>query len=217
MRKIVLLCVLTTALVMTSCGNEKENPQSMPKTTEKNTEKPVETAESMAEKEFISFQDIPDQFLLASGAGAWGNYITIEDDGSFAGNYHDSEMGSVGKKHPHGTVYYCDYYGQLSEPEKVNEYTYSVKIKSLKVKVKPGKKEINDKIKFIYTKPYGLEKGKALLFYSPKASMSELPEDYLSWVIPGYDSEEAIEGDEISFWGFYNPKTGAGFIDTEAD
>ena len=220
MRKIVL-CVLITALVMISCGNEKENPQSMPKTTEKNTKKPeetmLETAEDMDEEDSISFQDIPDQFLYASGVGAWGNYITIEDDGSFAGNYHDSEMGSVGKKHPHGTVYYCDYYGQLSKPEKVNEYTYSVKIKSLKVKVKPGKKEINDKIKFIYTKPYGLEKGKALLFYSPKAPMSELPEGYLSWAVLGYDSEEMLEEEEIGFWGFYNPKTGAGFIDTEAE
>ena len=211
---------MITALVMTSCG-KKESPQSMPKTTEKNTEKPektmLETAEDMDEEDSISFQDIPDQFLYASGAGAWGNYIKIEDDGSFVGNYHDSEAGSVGKKHPHGTVYICDYYGQLSEPEKINEYTYSVKIKSLKMKEKPGKKEIDDKIKFIYTKPLGLEKGNELLFYSPNAPKSELPEKYLLWALPLSLSEEEIEEEEIGYWGFFNPKTEAGFVNREAD
>lgn len=216
MRKIMIL-ILISSFVMTGCGNKKENQQSMPKTTGKNTETPVETmletAEDMDEEESISFQDIPNQFLFASGAGAWATYMTIEDDGSFVGEYRDSNVGSVGKKHPHGTVHYCDFYGTLSEPEKVNEYTYSVKIKSLKTRVKPGKKEIKDKIKYIYTEPYGLENAKKLLIYLPGAPKSELSEEFLMWTGVGYDWDEDVKEDELSFWGIYNPKDETGFVE----
>ncbi len=221
MRKIVL-CVLITALIMTSCGN-KENPQSMSKTIEKNTEKPVETTEDteslegsmedMQEEEELSFQDIPNQFLFASGAGAWGTIMKIKEDGSFVGNYHDSTMGDRGKKYPYGTVDYCDFYGEFSKPKKINDYTYSIKVKSLEMKEKPGKKEITDKVRYISTEPYGLENAKKLLIYLPSAPISELPEEFLMWINVGFDGDEDVKEDELSIWGIYNPKDKTGFVE----
>ena len=68
------------------------------------------------------------RFVFASGAGAWGTELTIDDDGSFKGQYHDSDMGSTGDGYPNGTRYYSEFNGQFSEPEKVNEYTYKIYI-----------------------------------------------------------------------------------------
>ena len=67
-----------------------------------------------------------DGFGFSSGAGAWGTFLDLNDDGTFSGEFHDSNMGETGEGYPYGTVYVCDFSGKFSEPEKINEYTYSI-------------------------------------------------------------------------------------------
>ena len=38
------------------------------------------------------FKSMPKKFVFASGAGAWGTVITLKKDGSFTGQYHDSNI-----------------------------------------------------------------------------------------------------------------------------
>ena len=61
-------------------------------------------------------------FTFSSGVGGWSNELTIGKDGSFTGNYHDSEMGETGEGYPDGSLYGCAYHGQLTDPEQVDEF-----------------------------------------------------------------------------------------------
>lgn len=53
-------------------------------------------------------------FNFASGAGGWWTEFTMNGDGSFKGNYHDSEIGSTGRGYPKGTVYVCKFSGRFT-------------------------------------------------------------------------------------------------------
>lgn len=58
----------------------------------------------IAEEEF-SYKDLKGlTFAFSSGAGAWGTVLTVLEDGSFEGNYHDTNMGDTGEEYPNGSV-----------------------------------------------------------------------------------------------------------------
>ena len=42
-------------------------------------------------------------FEFSSGVGAWSTELTMLEDGTFWGNFHDSEMGETGEGYPNGT------------------------------------------------------------------------------------------------------------------
>ena len=56
---------------------------------------------------------LPIDLEFSSGAGAWGTGLTLAADGSFSGEYHDSDMGDSGDDYPDGTVYLCNFPGSL--------------------------------------------------------------------------------------------------------
>ena len=61
--------------------------------------------------DFAMFEGMEWSFL--SGAGAWSTDMRILEDGSFWGEYHDSEMGETGENSPDGTIYCCSFYGTM--------------------------------------------------------------------------------------------------------
>lgn len=106
----------------------------------------------------LTFDDLKNiQFVFSSGAGGWSTLLDIRPDGSFEGEYFDSDMGSTGEGYPNGTVYLCDFKGQFTEPEKIDEHTYAVKIASMEYKQEAGTREIKDSILYEYTDVYGLD------------------------------------------------------------
>lgn len=95
----------------------------------------------------LTFDDLKNiQFVFSSGAGGWSTLLDIRPDGSFEGEYFDSDMGSTGEGYPNGTVYLCDFKGRFTEPEKIDEHTYAVKIASMEYKQEAGTREIKDSI-----------------------------------------------------------------------
>lgn len=54
----------------------------------------------------------PLEFVFCSGAGAWRTTIVVNQDGSFSGEYLDSDMGDSGDGHPKGTQYICSFSGK---------------------------------------------------------------------------------------------------------
>lgn len=159
----------------------------------------------------FSFSNISQiEFLFASGAGAWGTWLTIDDDGTFSGNYHDSEMGSAGADYPNGICYLCRFSGKFSEPVKVNDYTYSVKLEQLEMEDTPGTEKIEDGIKYIYSQPYGLEGAENFLFYLPGTPVEDLPEGFLGW-----SGNAGYVGTELPSYGFYNANQEQGFFGCE--
>lgn len=158
----------------------------------------------------LSFSDFHFlKFWFSSGAGAWATQLSIRPDGSFAGEYHDNDMGAGGDGYPNGTCYQCTFNGQFSQPVKVNDYTYSMQILSISYANEPDTSEIKDDILYRYTTPYGLDETDSLLVYLPGAPLAELPEGYRSWV--GYYYLENTTDTELPFYGLYNEAEAEGF------
>lgn len=173
----------------------------------------TQTAKNTEKKTEFSFADISNlEFWYGSGAGAWCTTLTVNDDGTFEGNYHDSDMGDSGDDFPNGTCYSCTFIGKFTEPEQVNAYTYSVKIDRIDLEKKVDTEEIRDGVKYIYSQPYGVYDATEILFYKQGAPIKELPEEYRSWV--GYGNLNDLTETELPFYGLFNVNTGDGFSST---
>lgn len=148
-------------------------------------------------------------FDFSSGAGAWCTELSINSDGTFKGIYSDSDMGDTGDDYPNGTRYYCSFTGKFGNLEKVDEFTYKMKLVSLLYDDEPDKEEIIDGIRYIYSSAYGLVGGTDFLLYLPGAKLAELPEGYRGWV--GYYYLESTTETELPFYGLYNLNEENGF------
>lgn len=169
-----------------------------------------DTGEPALDSAALPFTDFKNlTFEFASGAGAWATQLSIHSDGTFAGEYHDSDMGSYDESHPNGTAYHCTFDGQFSQPVKVNDYTYSMQILSISYAKEPDTSETKDGVLYYYTTPYGLDGAETLLIYLPGAPLAELPEGYRSWV--GYYYLENTTDTELPFYGLYNEAEAEGF------
>lgn len=186
-------------------GQQTEQQAGAPQTTEQQTGQP--SGNTGAE---FSFEALEDRlFEFCSGAGAWSTELFINSDGTFEGIYHDSDMGDTGADYPNGTRYYCSFTGKFDNLEKVDEFTYKMKLVSLVYEDEPDKEEILDGIRYIYSGAYGLVGGTDFLLYLPGAKLADLPEGYRSWV--GYYDLESVEETELPYYGLYNLNEENGF------
>lgn len=133
-----------------------------------------------------TFRLFAGEYTFTSGVGFWSTEMTVKSDGSFYGIYHDSDMGSGGNGY-NTTMYYCDFSGKFKNPKKINSYTYSFEIDSIKFKNTPNTEEIKTegsaKVRYVYTDAYGLDCGaKTIYAYTPDAPVALLPDGFMSWV-----------------------------------
>ena len=157
----------------------------------------------------FSFADVADrEFYFSSGAGGWYTVLYIHEDGSFDGHYEDSNLGVTGEGYPNGTLYYSDFTGQFTEPEKVDDMTYRFRIESVEY-LQKGEEKIKDGVLYCYGGAYGLEEAEDLYLYLPGSEIARLPEGYRSW--GGYYDLESTEETELPFYGLYDEKSEAGF------
>lgn len=147
-------------------------------------------------------------FEFSSGAGAWSTELMMDANGAFAGNFHDSEMGETGEGYPNGTVYGCTFHGQLSDPEKVDETTWKVKIK---VEMDEGQvpEAIEDQIRYVTAPPYGLEKAETVMIYETGTPIEKLPEGFMSW---SHMQEVDPDAKTLPYYGIWNEADDAGFV-----
>lgn len=211
MKQLGLLCIMC-AITLSGCGKSikdyvKEKPAVSKEKVEINTEAISET-EAVTEtetEEGFTFADVKDwEFTFASGAGAWATILDIDEDGSFEGIYHDSDMGSTGEGYQYGTVYYCDFQGKFTKPEKVDEYTYKFQIEDISYANEVGTEEIIDQQLYVYTDAYGLENAKDFYMYLPGAPTAQFSEEILSWIHVFDYSENRAEEPELSFYVLCN-------------
>ena len=98
------------------------------------TEEGTSTAELQEEAVSALPGTYPIDMIFSSGAGGWSTTLTLSQDGSFTGAFSDSEMGERDEnEYPNGTVYVCNFSGQFKDIKKVNDYTYSMTLDSVKV------------------------------------------------------------------------------------
>ena len=172
--KFIILTIAGLLLVsLAACRNEKTS------NADQNTFNT--TADNQSRD--LTFEDLSHYaFQFCSGAGGWSTDFEIEKDGSFKGNYHDSDMGDTGENYENGTRYICGFSGNFTGLTKINDYTYEMKMENLTYEETPGKEEIADGVKYIYTDVYGLEGTDTFKVYLPGAPVSDLSEEEYFWV-----------------------------------
>lgn len=158
------------------------------------------------------FESMPRGFDFSSGAGAWGTHIDIENDGSFVGQYHDTEMGDAGEDNPNGTVFICNFSGKFSNPEQIDEYTYSMKLEWLETDGNLGDTYIEDGTMYINSEPYGFDDADEFIIYAPGIQISDLPEGFVVWLY-GFMNVETTK--VLPYYGIYNVSGEEGFIGYE--
>lgn len=147
------------------------------------------------------------EWTFCSGAGAWSTSIWIAPDGTFTGEYHDSEMGDAGESYPNGTVYGCLFHGQLSMGEQESEYAWNVHVDEVELDEGQLDEAIEDGVRYVTVDPYGLKAGNDMLLYLPGTPVEDLPEGFLLWA-------HLLDGSatELPYYGLYDAAEDTGFI-----
>lgn len=153
---------------------------------------------------------LPLEFLFASGAGAWGTYLTLYPDGHFEGVYEDGEM-IAAPEYPRGTSYYCKFNGKFSDITKVSEYAYSMRLEELTYETEVDKEWIEDQHRYIGSDALGLTDGEEFILYLPGTPLEELDEEFLYWW-PEYHLWVDGSVNILSSYGIRNVSTGQGFF-----
>ena len=169
-----------------------------------------------AETSSIRIEGLPETFAFASGAGGWSTEMTISDDWSFAGQFHDSDMGDTGDGYPNGTLYISDFSGAFSGQEWMSSYALKMKLFSLDCKQKENEESITDGIRRIGATPYGIYGGDEFILYLPGTPVSELTEDCMSWIRMFLNYQEPAELPE-GFFVLYNVHEGTAFVGQNDD
>lgn len=174
------------------------------------TEEAGETMSLEAEDDTLKLPaDMPSDFTFSSGAGGWSTDISLQTDGTFVGQYHDSDMGTSDDDYPNGTVYYCNFCGRLEIVQKLDEYSYALKLASLEKE--KGKEYIEDGIRYVPSEPYGMEKGKKYILYLPDTPLDGLSDEFLMWWPGRYDMQEQ-KRTTLGDYGLYNQDMEYGFF-----
>ena len=147
-------------------------------------------------------------FEFSSGAGAWNTELVIGEGGAFTGYYHDSEMGETGDGYPDGTVYGCLFHGQLSDPQQVDEYTWTVKV-SVELDEGQVPEAIEDGIRYVTSAPYGLEKAETVTVWLPGTPVEGLPEAFMFW---SHLADINPDAKEIPYYAIWSEADEAGFV-----
>ena len=226
-----ILILVAFAVLLCACSDKKEN---IPDDTSDNVQETT-TAEETAETETqnitenTAFEAITDEivttektdvlplngdsmeFAFLSGAGAWRTMLTLNADGTFTGEYHDSEMGIYADDYPNGSAYVCSFSGKFSDFEKINDYSYSMKLESVITERPEGEEWIADGIRYISSIPYGINDSTEFMLYLPETPVDSVSEDFLAWW-PFRYTQQSEPRDTLSCYGIRNIAQDYGFF-----
>lgn len=149
------------------------------------------------------------EWSFSSGAGGWSTDMRILPDGSFSGEYHDSEMGESAEAYPEGTVYCCSFSGRMSLAEQLDEHTWKIRVDALGVDESQAAEEIEGGIRYVFAEPYGISAGDEMLLFAPGAPVDGFTEDMKFWahLIGAEESVSTLEG-----WFLYSERNESGFV-----
>ena len=169
---------------------------------------------AFAENESIFAELESLEWSFSSGAGAWSTDMRILEDGSFTGEYHDSEMGESGKDYPEGTIYCSSFTGKMSFVEQVDENSMKIRIDELTVREEVGTEVIDSGIRFVIVEPFGLSQGDEMILYRPGTPINALTEDMQFWAHVQFAD---IPVTELKTWFLSSEKNESGFVGENYD
>ena len=174
-----------------------EQPREEPATAGEPSEAPEE--ESSAGPETALPDVLPMDFVFASGAGAWSTDLTLNQDGSFTGVYHDADT---------TTVYICTFSGQFGDIRQVDDHTWSMTLEETFIEETPAPEWDEGDIHYIAAEPFGIEAGTTFLLYAPETPTAGLSQEFLSW----WPSWNVEDNGTLGCWGLSNAEMGYGFF-----
>ncbi len=147
---------------------------------------------------------MPSIWCFASGAGGWSTDLTIMEDGSFVGYYHDWDGGGD-EAYPRGVLEECRFIGSFSELERISDYEFRVVVVSIVQEGIPGDTYVRDGMLVTVGHPYGIGEGDSFVLYLPGTPMNRIPPAYHEWA--------HVADDEWHTCGFalYNMTDGFGW------
>lgn len=151
-------------------------------------------------------------FTFMSGAGGWSTMLTINPDGSFTGNYYDSDMGDSGDGYD-ATEYVSTFHGKFKNIQKKDDYTYVMQIDTLETEETQDtwiEETEYGKVRYVASAPYGLDGGTNFELYLPGTPVSSLSTEYIDWVRMPMALDEGAT--TIPGYGFYNVEEKDGFF-----
>ena len=147
------------------------------------------------------------EWSFSSGVGAWSSELRIQPDGSFAGEYHDSEMGECADEYPDGTVYFCAFSGRVRMAGRVDDNTWKVRVE--KLEKEQGTESIDDGIRFVPADVYGISEGDEMLLYRPGTPVDILSEEMQFWA---HVIDQETPPTELEDWFLSSEKNDSGFV-----
>lgn len=160
-----------------------DESQIKPKTNVKNDTKSeapsTQTKGGLADDKVIS-ELSGKSFVLSSGAGAWVSFIDIKDEkGNFETQFSDADMDHI---------YLASGKGQFEMEEKIDDYTYKLKVKNYeRTSPEPGiyEKDSYGRDQEYIDVPHGLETSdiknpnpvESVTLYLPFKNINEIPND----------------------------------------
>lgn len=158
------------------------------------------------------FSLLTEPFVFTDDMGNWSTTLTIAEDGSFTGSYHDNELGDSGEDYDQ-TIYYADFEGRFVNPRQINPYTYTVELAVLNYLDYTLDYIVEEddgwRVLYRYSDAAGLEDSQLFYIYAPEAPVYKLPRGFLDW----YGYAEAIDAYTLGLpgWGLMNAAGGQGF------
>ena len=169
----------------------------------------LQIKEEPVEEQSSVFEKIPQEFVFTSGAGGWETVITINSDGTFTGEYKDSEMGDTGENYPNGTMSICNFKGKFTSPKQVDEYIYSMKLEYLEQEKNPGDEYYEEGTRYLVSEPDGFAHADEFLIYFPGIAIANLPDGFTNWL----NAFLNVQTTEIfPHYGIYNVGGEEGFV-----
>lgn len=197
----------TSATQSTTKNSKKDNSKSENKTKTKNSNSEKSESSVLSKNETSAFELMPTQFIFSSGVGNWRTVLNIDKDGSFTGEFSDSDMGIGGEDYPNGTTYICNFNGKFSTPKKIDEYMYSMKLTSMVVENNEGDTYYDNGVKYVYSKPNGMDNASDFKIYFPGIKISDLPKQVVAWCPIG-----TSEAETLPYYVIYNEVGQSAFI-----
>ena len=203
MKKLLVLWLAAALLTAAGCGRQ-EQPQP-PKTP------PAEVTETI-ETRPRSVESLPEAFPMrlhfSSGAGGWQTVLDLQRDGSFTGEYRDSDMGSTGTDFPNGTAYLCAFEGRFGDFRTVDGSILTLTLEELTALTTEEEVWYEEGVRYIGSAPYGLVEGAVFLLYPPETPVAGLEGNALSgWPLMEEDT------DTLGCWGLSDPARQQTFFD----
>ena len=147
--------------------------------------------------------------LYASGAGAWGDYITLSADGSYTRNFHDVNMGEIGEANPNGTVYFDNETGKF-ELLKLDDYTYMLTVKESTHEYGYLEEWIEDGVKYVSTAPEHSDVGTIYILALPGKPIQEIPISVMEWDLDRRFGD--VTESTLTYYALYPYSGGIGYF-----